>query len=250
MTELAPQPEGDVAAASAGGSATNDPVSKAMAMLEMLSPEARESVLSRMNDEVASRIRLRLESTPDERPHGAFSADVAERRRMVREVAERVHARRTDVADRAVAQLDAAAGPNAAFAVAVPDHLAGPHARANAGAGPQASDAQAKPLDPLDTLRTLHPAAIARAMQGERAEAWAIVLDRLDVNARAALQMYLDGSARAAIGEARARQHELSSSAPALLATIERAIARTVVPRAMREHHTLLSTSAPYSPMG
>ena len=94
-----------------------------------------------------------------------------------------------------------------------------------------------------DRLRELHPAAIARAMQGERAEAWAIVLGRLDDNARAALQLYLDASARAAIEDARVRQEELAKNSPALLATVVAAIARTVVPRAMREHHALLSTT-------
>jgi hypothetical protein len=80
-------------------------------------------------------------------------------------------------------------------------------------------------------------------MQGERAEAWAIVLDRLDDTSRAALQLYLDPTARAAIEDARARQAELAASSPALIATIVAAIARTVVPRAMREHHQLLSTT-------
>ena len=110
-------------------------------------------------------------------------------------------------------------------------------AAAGTAPGAPASD------DPLDRLRELHPAAIARAMQGERAEAWAIVLDRLDVNARAALQLYLDPTARTAIEEARSRQAELASSSPALLATVVAAIARTVVPRAMRENHQLLSTT-------
>ncbi len=80
----------------------------------------------------------------------------------------------------------------------------------------------AAPADPLDRLRELHPAAIARAMQGERAEAWAIVLGRLDDNARAALQLYLDATARTAIEDARDRQEELARTSPALLATVRR----------------------------
>jgi hypothetical protein len=143
-------------------------------------------------------------------------------------MADSVAARRTGEADR---QLEALA-PGAGYAL--------PPAAAPSNIAP----AQPKgPGHPLDELRSLHPAAIARAMQGERAEAWAIVLERLDVNSRAALQLYLDASARTAIEDAKARQAELAASSPALLKTVEAAIARTVVPRAMREHHQLLSTT-------
>jgi hypothetical protein len=199
----------------------SDPVRNAAAKLELLSPETRELVLSRMDPEIALRIREFLASQPDNRPHGSFSHDVATRRQLIHEVADRVAHRRTVEADQAVAALDA-----------VPQQVA----QARAGA-------PAAPADPLDNLRTLHPAAIARAMQGERAEAWAIVLDRLDSNARAALQLYLDATAQAAIDDARARQAELAATSPALIATIVAAIARTVVPRAMREHHQLLSST-------
>jgi hypothetical protein len=205
----------------------NDPVRIAAQKLELLSPETRETVLAQMDPEVAERIRLHLASQPD-RPHGQFSTDIAARRQMIHEVADRVTSRRTVQADRLVEEL----GNVPAMAQPVlPGHAAQP-------ATPTASSA-----DPLDQLRTLHPAAIARAMQGERAEAWAIVLDRLDTNARAALQLYLDGTARTAIEDARARQAELAATSPALIATIVAAIARTVVPRAMREHHQLLSTT-------
>jgi hypothetical protein len=79
-------------------------------------------------------------------------------------------------------------------------------------------------------------------MQGERAEAWAIVLDRLESNARQALETYLDPAARNAIARARERQAQLRVESPALIRTIETAIARTIVKAALREHQILLST--------
>jgi hypothetical protein len=218
-----------------GGPIVEDPtmaaVRQAAAKLELLSDETRDSILSRMDPAIAERIREYMASMPDNRPHGQFSHDVATRRQMLHEMADQVHARRTADSDRVVEQLDmAAARPHATSGV-------------NGGMDGAAMQPPAMPVDPLDQLRHLHPAAIARAMQGERAEAWAIVLDRLDVNARAALQLYLDATARAAIEDARIRQAELAASSPALLATVVAAIARTVVPRAMREHHQLLSTT-------
>ncbi len=227
MTDTSPQ-SNEHGIVDGGGAApvADDPtlvaVRAAAAKLEMLSPETRETILGRMTPEHAERIRAYLASLTD-RPHGEFSQDVAERRRLLHETANRVSARRTTDVDREVREL------------------------ARDGARPRARTAGTQPvepaIDPMDRLRDLHPAAIARAMQGERAEAWAIVLDRLDDNARAALQLYLDPSARAAIEDARARQAELAHTAPALLATVVAAIARTVVPRAMREHHQLLSTT-------
>jgi hypothetical protein len=228
MTDT-PPPSNDQHDAVSGGGPTkadalaNDPVRIAAQKLELLSPETRETVLAKMDPEVAERIRLFLASQPD-RPHGQFSTDIAARRQLIHDVADRVTSRRTVQADRMVEELGnvpAMAQPSMPGQPAMPT----------------------QPADPLDQLRTLHPAAIARAMQGERAEAWAIVLDRLDMNARAALQLYLDGTARAAIDEARTRQAELAATSPALIATIVAAIARTVVPRAMREHHQLLSTT-------
>jgi hypothetical protein len=236
MTEDSPTPEmaspaGDTVAGG-GGAPAEDPtmvaVRAAAAKLELLSPDTRETVLGRMDDAIAQRIRDYMASQPDNRPHGQFSTDVATRRQMIHDMADRVQARRTAEADRMVEHLGT-----------VPA-MAGDVSAPAAGAMP---GQPAAPTDPLDRLRELHPAAIARAMQGERAEAWAIVLDRLDVNARAALQLYLDATARTAIEDARARQAELASSSPALLATVVAAIARTVVPRAMREHHQLLSTT-------
>ncbi len=234
MTDTSPNemaPDG-MTAEGGGGAVVEDPtmvaVRHAAAKLELLSPETRENVLAKMDESIAQRIRDYLASQPDNRPHGQFSTDIATRRQMIHEMADRVHARRTAEADTMVEQLGRVP--------AMSGDVSAPMGGAPGGQAPTATD-------PLDRLRELHPAAIARAMQGERAEAWAIVLDRLDVNARAALQLYLDATARAAIEDARVRQAELATSSPALLATVVAAIARTVVPRAMREHHQLLSTT-------
>lgn len=237
MTNSNPTPsdqQPDASTVSGGGAnpaeaLANDPVRAAAMKLELLSPETREQVLAKMDAGIAERIRNHIASQPDNRPHGQFSTDVATRRQMIHEMADRVAARRTVEADRELAT------PHAGVALA-PAQMGQP-------AGPGVAAPLQSSGDPLDRLRELHPAAIARAMQGERAEAWAIVLERLDVNARAALQLYLDASARTAIEDARARQAELAASSPALLATVVAAIARTVVPRAMREHHQLLSTT-------
>lgn len=232
----------DAAAVSGGGPVvpvTIDPVDQAVAHLELLSAEARDAVLAKMDPALAERIRNRMDSTPD-RPHGEFSRDVVARRRMLREMTERIHA--TNAARQRTAgeeSLQQAARPaQGALTQQTSPQYGGAAPAMFASAPPQVHAG-----DPLDSLRTLHPAAIARAMQGERAEAWAIVLDHLDVNARGALQMYLDPAARAAIDDARTRQADLAATAPQLVQTIEAAIARTVVPRAMREHHQLLSTT-------
>jgi hypothetical protein len=237
MTDSNPPIDEQAAGTVSGGGAhaadalANDPVRNAAARLELLSEATREQILSRMDPAIAEKIRNHPASQPD-RPHGQFSADVAQRRQMIHEMADRVAARRTAQADQLVREVGAGAG-----APAMSQPMGGAPMEASQPAAPAA------PVDPLDQLRDLHPAAIARAMQGERAEAWAIVLERLDVNAKAALQLYLDASARAAIEDAKARQAELAASSPALLHTVEAAIARTVVPRAMREHHQLLSTT-------
>jgi hypothetical protein len=215
------------------------PVRAAAERLELLSPETRDQVLAKMDPAIADKIRDYMSSQPDNRPHGQFSTDVATRRQLIHEMANRHASRRTADADRMVEELGnvpAMAQPMVPGQPAMP-----PMGGANGAPGVAAT---AAPVDPLDQLRDLHPAAIARAMQGERAEAWAIVLDRLDDNAaKAALQLYLDGTARTAIEDARVRQQELAASSPALLATVVAAIARTVVPRAMREHHQLLTTT-------
>lgn len=212
-------PHADAVDGGGAGEIAPDPrleaIRTAAAKLQLLSEETRESVLGRMEPAIADDIRRYLESMTD-RPHASFSSDLAERRRVLHETANRIQQQRIEQGDREVAQL-------------ARESVAAPMAQPS--------------TDPLDRLREVHPAAIARAMQGERAEAWAIVLDRLDDNARAALQLYLDPTARTAIEDARARQAELASSSPALLATVVAAIARTVVPRALREHHQLLSTT-------
>lgn len=231
MTDTSPTPSEEPAVSGGGPSASDllesNPVRQAAMKLELLSAETREGVLSRMDPTIAQQIRDYMTSLT--RPHGQFSTDVATRRRMIKELADRTHVRRTAQASQVLDAIDGGT----------------PHA-APAAPGQQPAAPAATPATPeaaLDQLRSLHPAAIARAMQGERAEAWAIVLDRLDINARAALQLYLDATARAAIEDARSRQAELAANSPALLATVVAAIARTVVPRALREHHQLLSTT-------
>jgi hypothetical protein len=199
---------------------TTDPVAKAIAMLNMLSAEVRQQVLDRMDPEMRQRIQDRVDSTPASgRPHGDFSSDV-ERSRLVRETAERMQQRQMSRADMLAHQLD----PSRAT-------------------GTAALDQPSAPLDPLDQLSTIHPAAIARAMQGERAEVWALVLDRMQDRARRALLAYLDTAGQTSIDDARSRQQELPIQ---LRATIERAVARTVVPMALREQAYLLGTSTPH----
>jgi len=231
MTEPTPPTEDQDAETVSGGGTGGaidapNPVREAALRLELLSPDTREAILSKMPGPIAEKVREYLASLPD-RPHGQFSTDIATRRQLIHQTANGVAARRTAEVDQQVSEM--AGGAPAPMPMPGMDGAAQPAAPAS--------------TDPLDRLRELHPAAIARAMQGERAEAWAIVLDRLDVNARAALQLYLDASARTAIEDAKARQSELAASSPALLRTVEAAIARTVVPRAMREHHQLLSTT-------
>jgi hypothetical protein len=242
MSEDSPNANDTVVGGGGGSAATSsaqDPVSEAVARLQLLSPEARETVLNKLDPAIAERISMRLSSLPD-RPHSDFSNDIAQRRQMLRELAHRVHARRANEADHDTAELielaAQPAGTGAPVGASTPMGVGGAPS-ANAAPGAAAS------TNALDTLRTLHPASIARALQGERAEAWAIVLDRLDTNAQTALGMYLDATATAAIAEARERQRELAESSPQLVATIEAAIARTVVPRAMREQQMLLSTT-------
>ncbi|MBC7460417.1 MAG: hypothetical protein H7287_03545 [Thermoleophilia bacterium] len=252
MTDATTTPDAPEAAAQtdgavAGGGASAGPIAptperRAAEHLQLLSPEARDTVLERMDPDIAQRVRDQLVSMSD-RPHADFAQDMLNKRRMLREMEERIYAQKVASGEAASLQAErAAAMPTMMPGQTAP--LQPPHQSPTYG-GTQGSmaAAPAAAADPLELLRTLHPAAIARAMQGERAEAWSIVLDRLDTNARAALQLYLDGSARAAIDDARTRQAELAATAPALIATIEAAIARTVVPRAMREHHQLLSTT-------
>ena len=174
-----------------GGTATapqKSPQARAAEHLQLLPAEAREKVLDSMDPTLAQQVRDQLASMAD-RPHGDFAADVAERRRMLREMENRIYAAKVAAGDQATDGLHHAA------ATPVPMYGAAPSQPHN-GAAPMTPPT---PQEPLDMLKTLHPAAIARAMQGERAEAWSIVLDRLDTNARAALQLYLDGSARMAI---------------------------------------------------
>lgn len=228
-TDMQSEPAGEpLEGGGPGAAAVADPIEHAIAHLELLSDEAREAVLAKMDPALAERLRNRLDTMPD-RPNGAFSRDVVARRKMIREMSERIHAENAAQASEAAEQTVIQAARPAPMSPMAPPVSVTPAGSASG--------------DPLDSLSALHPAAIARAMQGERAEAWAVVLDHLSIDARAALQMYLEPAARAAIDDARERQQELARSAPQLAQTIEAAIARTVVPRAMREHHHLLSTT-------
>jgi flagellar motor switch protein FliG len=186
----------------------NDPIAKAIAMLEMLPEDTRQTVLARMDDATRSRVEARILETQN-RPHAAFTKDIASQRRLMRETARRIQEERLHKAQEE--SDEALTNPIAAI------------------------DGE---LDPLAQLGALHPAAIARAMQGERAEAWAIVLDRLAGNARHALASYLDPAAHRAIEAARGQHQTLNDQNKT---TIERAIARTIVPRAVREHNALMS---------
>ena len=198
---------------------TNDPVAKAIAMLDMLTPEVRAKVLDRMDPSMRQRIQDRIDSTPDNaRPHAGFSSDIA-RSQLMRESAQRINERRVADAEATASGMDPL----------------------RAGASDTVSSED--PADPLAQLSRVHPAAVARAMQGERAEAWAIVLDRVNTNARNALLAYLDAGVRESIASARSKQEDLPIE---LRATIERAIARTIVPMALREQSHLLAASAPH----
>jgi hypothetical protein len=211
--------------------AANAAIEKAVTMLQMLSPEVRQSVLDRMDPEQRSRVELRLASMTD----GA-GPDVLAKRALLTETAQRMAHRRIqeadDVADRLV-DPTVGIGAGASFdptPVGAPMASPQPHA----GSGAVISD-------PLGQLQGVHPAALARAMQGERAEAWAIVLGRVDANARHALEQYLDDTALRSILAAQQRQADLH---PTLVSTIERAIARTVVPRALREQRLLFNPTS------
>lgn len=197
---------------------------KVVRMVKMLSPDVRSTVLERMSPESRAQVERHLgigtpapgELASDDAP--ATTASVAdlntvEKRRMMREFAQKVHQDRVARAEAQAREL-------------------------NAGR----EDVNRVPATPLERLRTVHPAALARAMQGERAETWALVLDAIDAHSAAALRAYLDGAARLAIEEARTRQASLPTH---ILGTIERAIASTIVPAALREHE-LLATGVPH----
>lgn len=189
-------------------------VQRAMSILRMIDdPEKREEIISKMSESAQSKIRALSVQPVTEgeesvvRPHTDFSEDIAEKRRLIRESAMNMHERRIEqVRDGNDKALD-----DPAFQF---------------------------DLDPLDQLRDCHPAALARALQGERAEAWAIVFDHLTDPVREALRTYLDHDARVAISRAATQQAEL----PTLLKqTVERAVRETIVERALREQQNLMT---------
>ena len=190
---------------------------KAVLLLRMLDEETRQQVMGRMDDEVRSLVEDRIReagSTPSE----ALGGSIADQRRAMRETMLSMHQRSSQQAT--------------AVTSAIEDQ---DHTRAAGG------------QDPLDQLAEIHPAAIARALQGERAEAWAVVLARMTDSARQTLLAWLDSDARTAINNARQAQGSLP---PQLRATAERAIQQTVLPRALREHELLMTTPMPAGATG
>lgn len=172
--------------------------------MQMLDETTREQVLGRLP--AAHRDALR-EAT-------GSNGEMAENRRFMREAVLNIHERNSEnLAESVHASLTAIEEPVAA-------------------------------AGPLDALRDVHPAALALAMQGERAEAWAVVLHHLADNSRAALVGYLDPEARRSIAHAQRRQAQL---APQLQATATRAIAQAIVPRALQEHRRIMASRPPVS---
>lgn len=189
----------------------NDNVDLALERLRLLEPETRELVLSRMNPDKRALLEERMLAGggTGNRPHADLTHAMAEKRRLMRTMAASAHSQRVETVEE-----------EAEKQFADPEYVA--------------------QVRPLEQLRLVHPAALARAMQGERAEAWALVLDFLgdDSPAAGALRMYLDDAARLAIETARNQQQTLPDS---LKATIEKAIGKTVVPLALREHEALMN---------
>jgi hypothetical protein len=203
---------------------SDEAVDKVVRMITMLTPDVRRTVLERMSPESRAQVERHMginvpapgELDSDAAPQAPAtprSFTTVEKRRMMREFAHKVHQERVERAEAQAREL-------------------------NAGR----EDVNRVPATPLERLRTVHPAALARAMQGERAETWALVLDAIDAHSAAALRAYLDGAARLAIEEARTRQASLPTH---ILGTIERAIASTIVPAALREQE-LLATGVPH----
>lgn len=184
---------------------------QAVQTLLLLGTDARAKVMAQIRPENRARIDQLILAAEDD-----MQLSIDARRRLVRDTSARMYADKVRSADKIASDLGAGGGPRATEL-------------------PETSLAH-----PLDALRSVHPAALARAMQGERAEAWALVLDRLEPNAQAALRMYLEEDARVAIEQARTHQLHL---APTVRAAIERAIVQTIVPAALREHARLLSTN-------
>jgi hypothetical protein len=201
---------------------SNNPVDRAVALLQALPQESREKVLSHMDEEHRALIEEKLTKL---RPHQEFTDSVtrgrhmAEQRKLMRTAIMGIHKRETERVQQANEYSHGGGTPGAA------------------------EDAQA-PIDALDHLRDIHPAALAKAMQGERAEAWALVLRRLSPTSRDVLMSFIDEPARVAIHHAEQEQQQLPES---LRRTAERALRHTVVPRALREQQLLMQ--APLSTM-
>jgi hypothetical protein len=205
-------------------SAHDQKLQTALTILGELSDSARALVLERMDPELREQLESHL--AEGQRPHARFAKDIAFRNQQIAEAAERIQAARLRKVEDAIDADDVIRTGDTPM-------------NAGAAAGPSTLEL----LDPLNELRRVHPAALARAMQGERAEAWAIVLDRVDPGTRTALERYLDAGALRTIRQAANRQRELRDRSPNIVASIEQAIARTVVPLALREHQQLITPS-------
>lgn len=192
----------------------NDPLGKAIALLEALSPASRERVLNHMDEAHRTQVMTLL------RPHDEFTQAVmrgqgmAEQRRLMRQAMMSIHERKMERVSQA-------------------------NEYSHSGVTGEPDLHPAAPIDALDHLRELHPAALAKAMQGERAEAWALVLGRLNEESRTVLLGFIDEPAREAIRRAERDQQALPES---IRRTAERALRHTVVPRALREQQLLMTT--------
>ena len=120
-------------------------VSKAIALLSSLDRETRDQVLSRMPEAQQRHLRDVLSGDKGGTP---TSPNITAQRTAMRETVSRMSERNIAEADREIAAV----------------------------AGIRPYDGQGPAPNPLGRLATVHPAALARALQGERAEAWAMVL--------------------------------------------------------------------------
>lgn len=206
----------------------DDAQHKARMLMSMLDEETRQKVLARMSDDARQRVMQAMQQ--QERPGAAFSASIAERRRAMREAVVGVNERKINEATQQVAE---AVDPV--------------RQTEDAQDSPQDQPVAARrAIDPLDRLREVHPAALAKAMQGERVEAWALVLGRLkDSPQEQALLAYVDPQTRQAIFSTQSQQATLPA---ALRSTAERAIGQTVVPRALAEHQRIIQSALRTAP--
>ncbi len=225
--------------------AADSPISKALALLQMLEPENRATVLDRMDPALRARVEQAMmdpEAAESARPHGSFSDSIAQRRALMREAAQRMHERRLSDAEQAAA--DSMQAATAGTTAQTGDGSVG---MADTGDQSPTAGARVASVNPAAALHGMHPAAVARALQGERPEVWAMVLDMLEGPTRQALESYLDPAARQAIDQARI---SMASLPGAMRDAVLRAIQVTVVPAALREQQWLMHGLATTLPAG